>query len=186
MRTVRKFISVVPQESILFDGTVKENIAYGLKNLSDQALSKALKDANAFDFVNQLPEGVNTLVGDRGAKLSGGQKQRLAIARALIRNPKILILDEATSSLDAAVERDIHDALSTLRQARTTLLIAHRIATVRDADAIIVIDEGRIVERGTHASLLTHRGIYARLWELQQGADRAGQLDTFPRLARAV
>mgnify|MGYP006275487733 FL=1 len=167
MRTVRKFISVVPQESILFDGTVKENIAYGLKNLSDEALSKALKDANAFDFVNQLPEGVNTLVGDRGAKLSGGQKQRLAIARALIRNPKILILDEATSALDSESEHLIQQAIVEILRDKTTFVVAHRLSTVKNATKILVLDHGKIVEEGTHAELLKLNGQYANLYSHQ-------------------
>ena len=144
LRSVRKSISVVPQESILFDGTIKENIAYGLKGIDDAQVIKALKDANALGFVEQLPEGLNTLVGDRGAKLSGGQKQRLAIARALIRQPKILILDEATSALDSESESLIQKAISEILKDKTTFVVAHRLSTVRNATKILVLDHGKI------------------------------------------
>ncbi|MGI9198745.1 MAG: ABC transporter ATP-binding protein [Candidatus Nanopelagicaceae bacterium] len=167
LRSVRKFISVVPQESILFDGTIKENIAYGLKGVTDQDLNKALSDANALGFVNQLPEGVNTLVGDRGAKLSGGQKQRLAIARALIRNPKILILDEATSALDSESEHLIQKSIAEILKNKTTFVVAHRLSTVKNATKILVLDHGRIVEQGTHAELLQQNGQYANLYSHQ-------------------
>lgn len=167
LRSVRKFISVVPQESILFDGTIKENIAYGLKGVTDQDLNRALSDANALGFVNQLPEGVNTLVGDRGAKLSGGQKQRLAIARALIRNPKILILDEATSALDSESEHLIQKSIAEILKNKTTFVVAHRLSTVKNATKILVLDHGRIVEQGTHAELLQQNGQYANLYSHQ-------------------
>lgn len=167
LRSIRKFISVVPQESILFDGTVKENVAYGLKNVSDEELIKALKNANAHEFVRKLPEGINTLVGDRGAKLSGGQKQRLAIARALIRNPKILILDEATSALDSESEHLIQEAISGILKEKTTFVVAHRLSTVKNATQILVIDKGKIVEHGTHNDLLKANGQYANLYSHQ-------------------
>ena len=167
LRSVRKSISVVPQESILFDGTIKENIAYGLKDIDDALVIKALKEANALGFVEQLPEGLNTLVGDRGAKLSGGQKQRLAIARALIRQPKILILDEATSALDSESESLIQKAISEILKDKTTFVVAHRLSTVRNATKILVLDHGKIVEQGTHAELLELNGQYANLYSHQ-------------------
>lgn len=167
LRSVRRFISVVPQESILFDGTVKENVTYGLKNVSNRQLDKALSDANATTFVNQLPDGINTLVGDRGAKLSGGQKQRLAIARALIRDPKILILDEATSALDSESEYLIQQAISEILKDKATFVVAHRLSTVKNATKILVLDKGSIIEQGTHSELLNLDGQYANLYSHQ-------------------
>ncbi len=146
LRTFRKYISVVPQESVLFEGTVRDNITYGLGSVSDQRVITALQAANALEFVNELPDGVNTLVGERGARISGGQKQRLAIARALIRDPRILILDEATSALDSQSESAIQSALETLMHDRTTFVVAHRLSTVQKADQILVLDRGELVE----------------------------------------
>ena len=167
LRSVRRFISVVPQESILFDGTVKENVAYGLRNVSESQLNKALSDANALSFVNQLPDGINTLVGDRGAKLSGGQKQRLAIARALIRDPRILILDEATSALDSESEHLIQQSISEILKNKTTFVVAHRLSTVKNATKILVLDKGKIIEAGSHSELLQINGQYANLYSHQ-------------------
>lgn len=167
LRTVRKFLSVVPQESVLFDGTIAENISYGLSDVSSPEIEQALRDANAWEFVQSFDDGVDTLVGERGARLSGGQKQRLAIARALIRNPRILILDEATSALDSESEKLIQDALSRLMKDRTTFVVAHRLSTVQEADQILVLDEGKIVESGTHSELLQHQGVYRRLYDAQ-------------------
>jgi ATP-binding cassette subfamily B protein len=167
MRTYRRFIAVVPQETVLFDGSVRDNVTYGHRQLSDTAVLAALRDANALDFVLALPDGLETLVGERGARLSGGQKQRLAIARALIRDPRLLILDEATSALDPVSEKEIQEALERLMHGRTTLVVAHRLSTIRGADRIVVMANGQIVETGTHAGLLEQRGAYFHLQQSQ-------------------
>ncbi len=163
LRTYRRFLSVVPQESILFEGTVRDNVTYGLQGVKDDTMLAALRSANAWEFVERLPAGVETAIGERGATLSGGQKQRLAIARALIRNPRILILDEATSALDTESEALIQEALERLMRGRTTFVVAHRLSTVRQADRIVVLERGQVVETGTHAKLLAAEGLYARL-----------------------
>ncbi|WP_418276893.1 ABC transporter ATP-binding protein [Isoptericola jiangsuensis] len=169
LRTVRRSVSVVPQESVLFEGTVRDNVAYGLDDPSDERVRAALRDANALEFVESMPEGWDTVVGQRGARLSGGQRQRLAIARALVRDPRILFLDEATSALDPEAEATVRDALARLMRGRTTLVVAHRLSTVRGADRIVVLDRGRVVESGTHAELLARSGRYARLHAVQEG-----------------
>ncbi|MEV0981456.1 ABC transporter ATP-binding protein [Streptomyces sp. NPDC049915] len=164
LRTYRRFVSVVPQESILFDGTVRENVAYGMEDEADEeTVRAALRDANALEFVDRLPQGLDTLVGEHGARLSGGQRQRLAIARALIRDPKVLILDEATSALDTRSEALVQQALARLLRGRTTFMVAHRLSTVRGADRIVVMGEGRILETGTHEELLRRGGAYTAL-----------------------
>jgi ATP-binding cassette subfamily B protein len=167
LSSYRKFISVVPQESVLFEGSVRENVTYGLGSVTDKRVESALRAANAWDFVGDLPDGVNTLVGERGARISGGQKQRLAIARALIRNPRILILDEATSALDSQAEREIQSALESLMQNRTTFVVAHRLSTVQKADRILVLEKGVLLESGRHADLAHSGGLYQKLYQAQ-------------------
>ncbi|KOV72054.1 ABC transporter [Streptomyces sp. AS58] len=163
LRSYRRFLSVVPQESILFDGTVRENVAYGMDDADEETVRAALRDANALEFVDGLPQGLDTVVGERGARLSGGQRQRLAIARALIRDPKVLVLDEATSALDTRSEALVQEALARLLAGRTTFVVAHRLSTVRGADRIVVMADGRIQEIGTHEELLRGGGAYAAL-----------------------
>lgn len=163
LRTYRRFVSVVPQESILFDGTVRENVAYGMDDAGDAAVRDALRDANALEFVDRLPQGLDTVVGEHGARLSGGQRQRLAIARALIRDPRVLILDEATSALDTRSEALVQQALALLLHGRTTFVVAHRLSTIRGADRIVVMGDGAIQETGTHEELLRRGGAYTAL-----------------------
>lgn len=167
LRTVRKHISVVPQESVLFSGSIRENITYGLEHVNDQSVRQALQDANALNFVQALPDGLGTILGERGARLSGGQRQRISIARALIRDPRILLLDEATGALDIESEQLVQGALANLRQGRTTLVVAHRLSTIRSADRIVVLDGGIAVETGTHEDLIAAGGAYAKLHFLQ-------------------
>ncbi|WP_052850255.1 ABC transporter ATP-binding protein [Streptomyces avicenniae] len=163
LRTYRRFLSVVPQESILFDGTIRDNVTYGLDDTDDEALVEALRAANAWEFVQRLPHGLETLVGERGALLSGGQRQRLAIARALIRDPRVLILDEATSALDGRSETLVQEAMGRLMAGRTVFVVAHRLSTIRGADRIVVMDQGRIREVGRHDELLALGGLYTQL-----------------------
>ena len=167
-RRYRTELAIVPQEVLLFAGSIKENILYGKPDASDAELEAAARQANAWQFIQQFPEGLETLVGERGVKLSGGQRQRIAIARAILKNPAILLLDEATSSLDAESERLVQDALDRLMEGRTSIIIAHRLSTIREVDQIYVIDEGQIVESGTHAELsLRDDGYYSNLLRLQ-------------------
>jgi ATP-binding cassette, subfamily B, bacterial MsbA len=165
--SLRNNIGMVLQESFLFSGTLRENIKYGRPEASDEEVVQASMAANAHDFIMEFPDGYETLVGERGTRLSGGQRQRISIARALLRNPRILILDEATSALDSESEALIQEALDNLMKGRTTFTIAHRLSTVMNADTILVLENGKIVERGTHAELATAGGLYARLCEVQ-------------------
>ncbi len=167
LRDLRNLMGIVSQEAILFNDTVRNNIAFGNENATGAAIEAAAKAANAHDFITAMPEGYDTNIGDRGSKLSGGQRQRLTIARALLKNPPILILDEATSALDSESEQLVQAALDRLLQNRTALVIAHRLSTVQHADEIIVMDAGRMVERGSHEQLLAQGGIYRKLVELQ-------------------
>jgi ATP-binding cassette subfamily B protein len=170
MRTFRTSVSVVPQESVLFEGSIRENITYGLTGVPEAQIMDALRDANALEIIDAMPRGWDTVVGERGARLSGGQRQRLAIARALVRDPRVLLLDEATSALDSESELKVRSALARLMQGRTTLVVAHRLSTIRSAHRIVVLDHGRIVEMGTHEQLLAASGRYAALHKAQNTA----------------
>lgn len=168
VKELRSNIAIVPQEVILFGGTIKENILYGKKNATEEEIMQAAIKANAWQFIKDFPEGLETVVGERGIKLSGGQKQRIAIARAILKDPAILLLDEATSALDAESEVLVQEALNNLMENRTTIIIAHRLSTVRNADIIYVLDKGKIVEQGTHQELSTlQSGLYNNLLRLQ-------------------
>ncbi len=171
LKTFLNHVALVPQETLLFGGTIRENILYGKLDATDEELDQAARFANAYDFIKDLDQGYDTVVGEKGIKLSGGERQRIAIARALLKNPKILILDEATSSLDNQSETLIQDALENLMQDRTTLIIAHRLSTVHNADRIIVLDKGRVVEVGNHKELIANEGLYYKLYTLRAFED---------------
>ena len=165
--SLRRAIGIVPQDTVLFNDTIGYNIGYGRANATQAQIEAAAKEAAIHDFIVGLPDGYNATVGERGLKLSGGEKQRVAIARTILKDPAILILDEATSALDSGTEAEIQDSLRAVGRGRTTLVIAHRLSTIADADEILVMAEGRIVERGTHGALLTRGGVYAEMWALQ-------------------
>ncbi|HNG95619.1 MAG TPA: ATP-binding cassette domain-containing protein, partial [Acidobacteriota bacterium] len=167
LKELRTNIGIVPQETTLFSGTIRENIAYGRLDATSEEIERAAQASNAHEFIMSFPDGYETVVGERGVKLSGGQRQRIAIARALLKNPRILILDEATSSLDSESEGLVQDALETLMEGRTTFVIAHRLSTVRRADRILVLNEGRIVESGSHQELIEQNGLYQKLYTMQ-------------------
>jgi ATP-binding cassette, subfamily B, bacterial MsbA len=167
LKSLRNMLGMVSQEPVLFNDTLFNNIAFGLQNISEQQVIEAAKIANAHDFIVAMPEGYQTNIGDRGARLSGGQRQRISIARAVLKNPPVLILDEATSALDSENERLVQDALQKLMQDRTTIVIAHRLTTIINADEIVVLEKGQIIERGSHATLLAQKGAYHKLYEMQ-------------------
>ena len=170
---VRRRIAYVPQEGVLFSANARDNLRYGNWDATEDQIRAAAQAANAAEFLDKLPQGLDTYLGESGTQLSGGQRQRIAIARALLRDAPILLLDEATSALDAESERLVQDALEHLMEDRTTLVIAHRLSTVRAADRIVVMEDGRIAEQGTHDQLATNGGLYARLVSLQFGLERA-------------
>jgi subfamily B ATP-binding cassette protein MsbA len=177
----RKFIGIVPQETLLFSGTIKDNIAYGRMNATDKEVERVAQMANAHDFIMSFPEKYNTVIGEKGVRLSGGERQRVAIARAFLRDPKILILDEATSSLDSESEHLVQDALEKLMKGRTTFIIAHRLSTVRFANRIVVLDKGAIVEEGTHEELIKkENGAYRKIHDMQMGIAGAGNNSLIP------
>jgi len=171
--SLRAAIGIVPQDTVLFNDSIYYNIQYGRPEAPREEVIAAAKSAHIHDFIESLPDRYDTTVGERGLKLSGGEKQRVAIARALLKNPPILIFDEATSALDSKTEKAIQAELEQAAIGRTTLVIAHRLSTVMNADQILVLDQGRIVERGTHQDLLAREGTYAQMWALQQQEDDA-------------
>ncbi|HDZ84492.1 MAG TPA: ATP-binding cassette domain-containing protein, partial [Nitrospirae bacterium] len=166
-KSLRSLLGIVSQDVILFNDTILENIKYGKPGASREKVIEAAKAAYADDFIKEFPEGYDTMIGERGLRLSGGQRQRLSIARAVLRNPPVLVLDEATSSLDTASEMIIQNALEKLMESRTTIVIAHRLSTIRKADRILVMGKGRIIEKGTHDELLEQGGVYRKLYDLQ-------------------
>ena len=167
LRDLRQQVGIVPQDAVIFSTSALENIRYGKPDATDDEVRAAAQAAFADEFIRVLPDGYKTFLGERGVRLSGGQRQRIAIARAMLKNPPLLLLDEATSALDAQSERMVQAALESAMRDRTTLVIAHRLATVQKADRIVVLDHARIVEQGTHATLVAQGGVYARLAALQ-------------------
>jgi ATP-binding cassette subfamily B protein len=172
-QSLRSAIGMVPQDTVLFNDTIRYNIRYGRPDATDAAVEEAAKLAQIHDFVLSLPKGYDTIVGERGLKLSGGEKQRVSIARTILKGPPILVLDEATSALDTFTEREIQTALKQVSRNRTTLVIAHRLSTVVEAEEVLVLDQGVIAERGTHAALLRKKGLYAQMWNRQREAEEA-------------
>ncbi len=168
-KSLRQHIAYVPQEPMLFHRSLRENIAYGKQDATEEEITRAAQQANALEFINELPNGLDTHVGERGVKLSGGQRQRIAIARAILKDAPILILDEATSALDSESEKLIQSALKKLMKGRTSIVIAHRLSTIASLDRIIVLEQGRIIEDGSHQELLAKKGLYRSLWDHQSG-----------------
>jgi ATP-binding cassette, subfamily B, heavy metal transporter len=174
--SLRAALGVVPQDTVLFNDTILYNIRYGRPEATDEEVREAAGMAQIDTFIRALPDGYRTMVGERGLKLSGGEKQRVAIARTILKGPPILLLDEATSALDSHTEKDIQDALDRIARSRTTVVIAHRLSTIVNADNILVLDGGRLVEQGTHAELLAKGGLYASLWNRQRQAEKAREV----------
>ena len=175
--SLRDNIGLVPQDTLLFNTTIKENVLYGRLDATDEEVWDAIRAANAEKFIQGLPRGIDTKVGDRGLVLSGGQRQRIAIARAILKNPKILILDEATSALDTESEKIVQDALDKLMVGRTSFVIAHRLSTIKNADQILVLNHGVIEESGTHKELMEKKGLYYELYTMSQKNDREKNSD---------
>ena len=169
-QSLRRQIAYVPQEALLFHRTIAENIAYGRPDATMEQIREAARQANALEFIERLPQGFDTVTGERGVKLSGGQRQRIAIARALLADCPVLVLDEATSALDSESEQLVQDALATLMRGRTSIVVAHRLSTVASLDRIVVLDGGKVAEDGPHAQLIEQGGEYANLWSRQTGA----------------
>jgi subfamily B ATP-binding cassette protein MsbA len=167
IQSLRRLTGIVTQDSILFNDTVRQNLSLGVEDVSDEDFTKALKIANAYDFVSELDHGIDSVIGEGGGKLSGGQRQRLCIARAVLLNPPLLILDEATSALDTASEKLVQEALEKVMEGRTAIVIAHRLSTIRNADKIVVLDKGNIAEEGSHDELFAKQGHYYKLCNLQ-------------------
>jgi ABC-type multidrug transport system fused ATPase/permease subunit len=186
LATLRQAIGIVFQDTFLFAASVRENVAFGRPDATEEAIIAAIRAAHAWEFIEHLPQGLDTPVGQRGVRLSEGQRQRLAIARAFLRDPRILILDEPTSALDARSERMLQTALENLMRGRTTFVIAHRLATIQRADQILVLDRGQIVESGTHADLLRLDGLYRELFELQFGGQNGVARPTVSAVALPV
>lgn len=174
--SLRRAIGLVQQDVYLFDGTLRDNIAYGRPGATDEEIEHAARQANIHEFISSLPEGYDTVVGERGSRLSGGQKQRVAIARVFLKNPAILILDEATSALDNESEEAVQESLERLAQDRTTIIIAHRLSTIKNADEIATVERGKVMERGTHEELLARGGTYARYYRMQFEGARSHEL----------